>query len=126
MSLEATVTPHGLVLSLTCPFGVHSLLGFFLKCYEHDSLLWAGGTRSGDTFIDDDIGHEKDFDPPLVLLEVFKRLIFWNLRLNSLKCYFGGYEAEFLGHLVDGARHKHLSRRVTVISDMVRPLARNW
>ena len=75
-----------------------------------------------ETFIDDGIGHETDFDPLLVLFEeVFKRLIFWNLRLNGPKRYFGGYKAEFLGHLVDGQGHKHLSRRVTAILEMVHP-----
>ena len=43
--LLATITPHGLVLPLTCPFGVYSLPGYFPECYVNKSLPWAGRAR---------------------------------------------------------------------------------
>ena len=74
------------------------------------------------TFVGDSTGHEKDVDPLLVLLEeIFKRLMFWNLLSNGPKYYFGGYEAEFLGHLVNGDGHTYLNCRVEAISEMAHP-----
>ena len=78
-----------------------------------------------ETFIDDGLAHASTFAELLALLRsAFERLVFWDLRLNGSKCEFGGYEAHFLGHTVDGEGHKHLDSRIQAIQDMVRPYSK--
>jgi hypothetical protein len=119
--LMAAITPNGLFEPITAPFGVHGLPASFQM--QMSTLVFNGvETRGVETFIDDIVVHTADFDTLLIRLkDVLERLAKWNLRVNGAKTILGGSECTFLGHTVDGARHKHTEKRVEALQAMLAP-----
>ena len=119
--LLAVVTEHGQYIPMTAPFGFHGLCSYFQWCMSEVVFEDIEG-EGVETFIDDINTHGIDFQTAFrILREVFRRLEYWDLRVNGVKTVLNDVQCEFLGHIADGDGIKHTEKRISAVKKMVRP-----
>ena len=93
----AFITPDGTYDFLVMPFGMKNSVARLVR--EMRNIL--AGTNNVDSYIDDLIIHNNDWQAYLqVLEELLRRLRKAGLTARSSKCVFGAESVEFLGHYI--------------------------
>ena len=119
--LLAVVTPDGLYLPTTAPFGPKQVPAAFQSRISEQVLCELEG-KGMSSYIDDICLHAKTPDEFLSnLKKLLDRLREFDLRLNGAKCTLGGDEVDFLGMTVDGQGVRHMEERKAAMADLCPP-----
>ena len=119
--LLAVITPDGLVIPITAPFGFHGLPAQFQ--YLVSKVVLEELDENGiESFIDDLNVNAHTFDEMYNLVEqLFVRLDKWDLRINGSKSVMNTDTCVYLGRYIDGEGRQHTESRLTGIAKMQRP-----
>ena len=118
----AFVTPFGLYEFNVMPFGLHNAPATFQRMMNY---VLRDCQEFSKAYIDDVVIFSKNWEEHLEhLWRVFSQLQQAGLTAKLKKCYFGGNQVHYLGHVIGGGRVQPEPGKIKAVQDYPRPVTK--